>query len=94
MFCIFLPYLKLSIIFFISTVDQQNFVQFSISLYLYWMLIFFLVAMMKQWNRFPREEVDATSLVTFKVRLDRALTNLTELKMLLLIAEELRLDEI
>lgn len=41
MFCIFLPYSKLSIIFFISTVDQQNFVQFSISLYLYWMVIFF-----------------------------------------------------
>jgi len=30
----------------------------------------------KHWNRLPREVVDAPSLETFKVRLDRALSNL------------------
>ena len=30
----------------------------------------------KHWNRLPREVVDAPSLGTFKVRLDRALSNL------------------
>jgi len=40
----------------------------------------------KHWNRLPREVADAPSLETFKVRLDGALNNLTQLKMSLLIA--------
>lgn len=55
---------------------------------------FFLVRMMKQWNRFHRKVIDVTSLEIFKVRCDRALSNLAELKMFLFIAGELRLDEI
>ena len=43
----------------------------------------------KHWHRLPREVVDAPSLETFKVRLDRALSNQIELKMSLLIAGEL-----
>jgi len=35
----------------------------------------------KHWNRMPREVVDAPSLETFKVRLDRALSNLISLEM-------------
>lgn len=57
-------------------------------------MVIFLVRMMKECNRFPREVVDVTSLETFKVRLDSALSNLAELKMFLFIAGELRLDEI
>ncbi|KAK4816544.1 hypothetical protein QYF61_017745 [Mycteria americana] len=37
---------------------------------------FFTMRVVKPWNRFPREVVDAPSLETFKVRLDRALSNL------------------
>ncbi|KFM02780.1 hypothetical protein AS27_08029, partial [Aptenodytes forsteri] len=37
---------------------------------------FFTLRVVKQWNRLPRELVDAPSLETFKVRLDRALSNL------------------
>jgi len=40
----------------------------------------------KHWNRFPREVVDAPSLETFKVRLDRPLSNLVSLKMSLITA--------
>ena len=40
----------------------------------------------KPWNRLPREVVDAPSLETFRVRLDRALSNLVWLKMSLLTA--------
>jgi len=40
----------------------------------------------KPWHRFPREMVNVPSLETFKVRLDGALSNLTELKMSLLTA--------
>jgi len=40
----------------------------------------------KPWHRLPREVVDAPSLETFKARLDRALSNLMELKMSLLAA--------
>ena len=32
--------------------------------------------MVRHWNRLPREVVDALSLETLKVRLDRALNNL------------------
>jgi len=37
---------------------------------------FFTVTVVKHWHRLPREVVDAPSLETFKVRLDRALSNL------------------
>jgi len=40
----------------------------------------------KHWNGLPREMVDAPSLETFKARLDRALSNLVQLKMSLLTA--------
>ncbi|KAK4829892.1 hypothetical protein QYF61_007284 [Mycteria americana] len=45
----------------------------------------------KHWNKLPREAVDAPSLETFKVRLDRALSNLIQLKMSLLMEGELDL---
>ena len=45
---------------------------------------FFMMRVMKHWHRLPREGVEASSLETFQVRLDRALGNLTELKMSLL----------
>jgi len=35
----------------------------------------------KHWNRLPREVVDASSLETFKVKMDGALRNLISLKM-------------
>ncbi|KFW65879.1 hypothetical protein AS28_11651, partial [Pygoscelis adeliae] len=37
---------------------------------------FFTMRVVKDWNRLPREAVDAQSLETFKVRLDGALSNL------------------
>ncbi|KFQ05725.1 hypothetical protein N329_01927, partial [Haliaeetus albicilla] len=39
-------------------------------------MTFFTVRMVKHWNRLPRQVVDAPSLETFKVRLDRGLSNL------------------
>jgi len=36
----------------------------------------FTVRIVKHWYRLPREVVDALSLETFKVRLDRGLSNL------------------
>jgi len=47
---------------------------------------FLTMRVVKPWHRLPREEVDAPSLETFKVRLDGALNNPTELKMSLLTA--------
>jgi len=47
---------------------------------------FFTMSVVKHWNRLPREVVDAPSLETFKVRLDGALSKLTQLKKFLLIA--------
>jgi len=41
---------------------------------------FFTMRVMKHWNRLHREVVDAPSLETFKVWLDRALSNLLQLK--------------
>lgn len=54
---------------------------------------------MRHWNRLPGEIVDAPlrdvpSLVVFKVRLDRALSNLVYWKMLLPIARGLELDKL
>jgi len=43
----------------------------------------------KHWNEWPREVVDAPSLETFKVRLDGALSSLVWLKMSLLTARGL-----
>ncbi|KFP16071.1 hypothetical protein Z169_11725, partial [Egretta garzetta] len=37
---------------------------------------FFTMRVVKHWNVLPREVVDAPSLVTFKARLDGALSNL------------------
>ena len=37
---------------------------------------FFTVRVVRHWNRFPREAVDAPSLKAFKARLDGALSNL------------------
>ncbi|KFW09815.1 hypothetical protein N326_02514, partial [Eurypyga helias] len=37
---------------------------------------FFPERVLRQWNRFPREAVDVTSLAVFKARLDEALSNL------------------
>jgi len=46
---------------------------------------FFTIRVVKRWHMLPREVVDAPSLETFKIRLDRALSNLVELMMSLLI---------
>ncbi|KFR14626.1 hypothetical protein N306_09914, partial [Opisthocomus hoazin] len=37
---------------------------------------FFTVRVVKHWHRLPREVVEAPSLEAFKVRLDRAVSNL------------------
>ncbi|KFW66429.1 hypothetical protein AS28_03914, partial [Pygoscelis adeliae] len=37
---------------------------------------FFMLRVVKHWNRLPREVVDASSLEVFKARLDGALSNL------------------
>ncbi|KFM13089.1 hypothetical protein AS27_01079, partial [Aptenodytes forsteri] len=37
---------------------------------------FFILRVVKHWNRLPREVVDAPSLETFKARLDGALSSL------------------
>ena len=44
------------------------------------------MSVVKHWHRLPREVVDAPSLETFQVRLDRVLSNLIWLKMSLLTA--------
>ncbi|KFR16580.1 hypothetical protein N306_08167, partial [Opisthocomus hoazin] len=36
---------------------------------------FFMIRVVKHWNRLPREAVEAPSLETFKARLDGALSN-------------------
>ncbi|KFW01831.1 hypothetical protein N326_11629, partial [Eurypyga helias] len=37
---------------------------------------FFIMRVVRHWNRLPREAVDAPSLEVFKARLDEALSNL------------------
>ncbi|KFQ20090.1 hypothetical protein N332_01880, partial [Mesitornis unicolor] len=37
---------------------------------------FFIMRVVKYWNRLSREMVDAPSLKTFKIRLNRAMSNL------------------
>ena len=54
----------------------------------------FFVRVVKHWNRLPREVVDVSCLGTFKVTLDRALSNLISLKMSLLIAGRVGLDDL
>ena len=44
----------------------------------------FVMRVVKHWHRLPGEEVDASSLETFKVRLDGELSNLISLKMSLM----------
>jgi len=39
-------------------------------------MAFFITRVVKQWHWLSRELVDAPSLVTFKARLDRALSNM------------------
>jgi len=41
---------------------------------------FFMMRVVKPWHRLPREVVETSSLDTFKVRLDGALSNLIQLK--------------
>jgi len=48
----------------------------------------------RQWNRLPREAVDASSLAVFKARLDGALSNLVQRKMSLPMAGGLELGDI
>jgi len=43
-----------------------------------------MVRVVRPWPRLPTEVVDAPCLGTFQARLDRALSNLTQLKMSLL----------
>lgn len=49
----------------------------------------FAVRMVRQWNRLPRNVVEALSLETRRARLDQALSNLTEQRMSLFFAGEL-----
>ena len=53
---------------------------------------FFLVRVVKNWHRLPREVVDAPSLEVFKARLDGALSNLVYWKVSLPMAGGLELD--
>jgi len=38
--------------------------------------VFFMIEIVRHWNRLPREVVDTPPLETLKVRLDQALSNL------------------
>jgi len=53
-----------------------------------------MMRVVKHWNRFPREVLDAPSLETFNIRLDRALSNLIKLKISLLIAGRVGLEDL
>jgi len=55
---------------------------------------FFTMRVVKDWNRLPREAVDAPSLVVFKARLDGALSNLVYRKTSLLMTGVLEPDDL
>ncbi|PKU34267.1 hypothetical protein llap_15428 [Limosa lapponica baueri] len=55
---------------------------------------FFPVKVVRQWNRLPREVVDAPSLEVFKTRLDGALSNLVWWEVSLPMAGGLELDDL
>jgi len=55
---------------------------------------FFLMRVLKHWNRLPRGAVTAPSLAVFKARLDGALSNLGWWKMSLLMARGLEPDDL
>ena len=55
---------------------------------------FFTMRVVRQWNRLPREAVDAPSLEVFKARLDGPLSNLVWWKMSLLMAGGLELNDL
>jgi len=55
---------------------------------------FLMMRMVKCWNGLPREVIDAPSLETFKVRLDRALSNLVLCRVSLCLAGGLELDDL
>ena len=55
---------------------------------------FFTVRVVKHWHRLPREVMEAPSLEMFKARLDGALSNLIWLKMSLLTAGVVGLDDL
>ena len=50
------------------------------------------MGVVRHWNRLPRDVMNALSLETFQVRLDRALSNLIYLYIPGFITEELDLD--
>ena len=52
------------------------------------------VRVVRDWNRLPREVVDAPSLEVFKARLDEALSNLIQWKVALPMAGGLELDHL
>jgi len=52
------------------------------------------VRVVKHWKRLPREVIEAPSLETFQAKLDGALSNLVWLKMSLLIAGRVGLDDL
>ncbi|GAB0176365.1 hypothetical protein GRJ2_000101700 [Grus japonensis] len=55
---------------------------------------FFTVRVVRHLNRLPREVVDASSLETFKARLDRALGNVVYWRVSLAMAGGLELDDL
>jgi len=51
------------------------------------------VKVVRHWHRLPREVIATPSLETFNARLDRALSNLIELKLSLLTPRGFGLDD-
>ena len=53
---------------------------FCCCLFGFFLLVFlFLINVVKDWNRLHRDVTDASTLETLKIKLDGALSNLTEL---------------